>query len=57
VCLRSWVVGKRVKLDCAQFVSNFRFEVVGMFDYFDGFPDDAGDNRSQYVLGLLCYQI
>jgi hypothetical protein len=57
VCLRSWVVRKWVKLDCAQFVCNSMVEAVGVFDYLDGFPGDGGDIRSQYVLGLLFYQI
>lgn len=55
VCFGSWVVGKQVKLDCAQFVSSFRVEVVGVLKYFDGFPDDVWDSRS--VLGLFYYQI
>lgn len=46
VCFGSWAVGKRVKLDCAQFISSFRVEVVGVLNYFDGFPDDVWDNRS-----------
>jgi hypothetical protein len=36
LCFGSWVVGKQVKLDCAQFVSSFRVEVVGVLNYFDG---------------------
>jgi hypothetical protein len=46
VCFGSWVVGKQVKLDCAQFVSSFRVEVVGVLKYFYGFPDDVWDSRS-----------
>jgi hypothetical protein len=46
VCFGSWFVGKQVKLDCAQFVSSFRVEVVGLLNYFDGLPDDVWDSRS-----------
>lgn len=46
VCFGSWVLGKQVKLDCAQFVSSFSVEVVGVLNYFDGFPDDVWDRRS-----------
>jgi hypothetical protein len=34
------------KLDCAQFVSSFRVKVVGVLNYFDDFPDDVWDSRS-----------
>jgi hypothetical protein len=51
------IVGKWVKLDCAQFVSNFRVEVVVEFNYFYGFPDDVQDSRSEGVLGHPYYQI
>lgn len=44
-----------MKLDCAQFVSSFRVEVMGVLKYFDGFPDDVWDSRS--VLELFYYQI
>ena len=53
VCFGIWVVGKQVKLDCAQFVSSFRVEVVGALNYFDGFPDDVWDSRSDLSLGCL----
>lgn len=46
VCFGSWIVGNQVKLDCAQFVSSFRVEVVEVLNYFDGFPDDVWDSRS-----------
>jgi len=49
VCFGSWVVGKQVKLDCAQLVSSFRVEVVGVLNYFDGFPDDMWDSRSDLL--------
>jgi hypothetical protein len=57
VCFGRWIVGKQLKLDCAQFVSSFRVEVVGVFNYFDGSPDDVGNSRSECVLGLSYYQI
>jgi hypothetical protein len=41
VWLRRRVGGKEMKPDFTQFVSIFKDEVVGVFDYFGGFPDDV----------------
>jgi hypothetical protein len=38
--------------DFIQFVSIFSVEVMGIFDYFDDFPDDVGTLNVTCLLGL-----
>jgi hypothetical protein len=40
-----------VKPDFLQFASIFSFEVIGLFYYFTGFPDDMGTVGISCLLG------
>lgn len=40
--VHQWVLGEEVKPSFTQFVSVFNVKIMGVFCYFDGFPDDTG---------------